>query len=145
MTAILFCKHVVFVQTIYYWAACGAQLWNGFSPSKKDKMADGTPRRRCVSQSLFNRADFSWREPVISGLLGNRFRNRFGTNINYFVKLLRPISTPNDYLKQYSMMLLNCAELKKQCRPTVPSGKALNFRNSLPACDKSYNKEICHL
>ena len=41
---------------------------------------------------------FGWRGPVISGRLGNRFRNRFGTNINYFVKLLRPISTPNDYL-----------------------------------------------
>ena len=26
------------------WAACGAQLWNELSPSKKDKMADGLPK-----------------------------------------------------------------------------------------------------
>ena len=34
----------------------------GFLYSKKDKMADGSPRRRCVSDSHFNGANFCWEE-----------------------------------------------------------------------------------
>lgn len=41
-----------------HWAAYGAPLWNELYPSKKDKLADGSARRRWVSHSHFKGADF---------------------------------------------------------------------------------------
>ena len=86
-------------ENVYYWAACGAQLWNGLSLSKKDK-----PRRRWVCHSPFNAPICAGRGRVISGRLANRLESRFGTN----TKLLRGVNWP--YISiQYSMMLLVCA------------------------------------
>ena len=50
----------------YYWATSGAQLWNELSQSKKDKMADGSPRGGCVSHSPSIGLIFAGRGQVIS-------------------------------------------------------------------------------
>ena len=65
---------------------------------QKNKKADGSPRRRYVSHSLFNRADFCGEGTGISGRLTNRFGSRFGTSTELFREVIGPISTPNDYL-----------------------------------------------
>ena len=71
-----------------------------FSVKKKrtNKKADGSPRRRYVSHSLFNRADFCGEGTGISGRLTNRFGSRFGTSTKLFRGVIGPISTPSDYL-----------------------------------------------
>ena len=46
-----------FCGKLNYWAACGTQLWNELSLSKKDKMVD-PPRGHCVSHSPSNGANF---------------------------------------------------------------------------------------
>ena len=58
------------------------------SMSKKDKMADGSPRRFCVSHSPFK----------VSGRLANRFGSRFGRNTKLLRGVIGPISSPSDYL-----------------------------------------------
>ena len=78
--------------------AFGAQLWTGLSPSKKDKMADCPPRRRCVTHFPSNGADFCGEGTVISGRLAHRFGSRFGSNTKLFRCVIGLISAPNDYL-----------------------------------------------
>ena len=72
------------------------------SMSKKDKMADGSPRRFCVSHSPFKGADYCGeklgRGRVISGRLANRFGSRFGRNTELLRGVIGPISSPSDYL-----------------------------------------------
>ena len=50
-----------FCGKLNYWAACGTQLWNELSLSKKDKMVDRSPRRHSMSHSPYNGASF-WEE-----------------------------------------------------------------------------------
>ena len=126
----------------YYWASRGPQLWIGLSQSekKKKKKADGSPRRRYVSHSLFNRADFCGEGTGISGRLTNRFGSRFGTSTKLFRGVIGPISTPNDSLNAvFDDIISLCGSWKKkQCPPTVPTGKASTCCNSLSACDRSF-------
>ena len=68
------------------------------SVQKKDKTADRTPRRLCVSHSSSIGPSFAGRGRVISGHLANRFGSRFGTDTKLFPGVIKPISTPNDYL-----------------------------------------------
>ena len=72
------------------------------SMSKKDKIADGSLRRFCVSHSPFKGADYCGeklgRGRVISGRLANRFGSRFGTNTKLLRGDIGPISSPCDYL-----------------------------------------------
>ena len=68
------------------------------SVQKKDKMADRTPRRLCVSHSSSMGPIFAERGRVISGHLANRFGSRFGTNTKLLRGVIKPRSTPNDYL-----------------------------------------------
>ena len=90
---------MLFVQTIYYWAACGAQLWNGFSPSKKRQNSS-----RYIQKAL--RVSIPLQQSRFLGGGDRSFQVVWATDLeidlertqNYFVKLLRPISTPNDYL-----------------------------------------------
>ena len=65
---------------------------------KKDKMADRTTWRLCMSHLLSVGPIFVGRGRVISGCLANRFGSRFGTNTKLFCRVIGPISMPNDYL-----------------------------------------------
>ena len=64
--------------------------------SKKDKMADGIPRRLC--ESPFNEADFCRSGRVILSRLANRFGSRFGTITKLLRGVFSPIFTLNDCL-----------------------------------------------
>ena len=60
---------------------------------KKDKMADGAPRRLCVSHLRFNAADFYWEGTGHFRSSGDRFRSRFETNRNILRGVTGPKST----------------------------------------------------
>ena len=66
------------------------------SVQQKDKMADGTPRRLCVSYSSSMGSISAERGRVISGHLSNRFGSRFGKNTKLLRGVIKPISTPNN-------------------------------------------------
>ena len=64
------------------------------SVQQKDNITDRTPRRLCVSHSssmgpISTRGDRSFRV---------RFGSRFGTNTKLLHELMKPISTPNDFV-----------------------------------------------
>ena len=60
--------------------------------SKKDKMADRTSRRLCMSHSPFNEAGFfAGRGRVISGRLANWFGSLIGTNTTLLRGVIDPI------------------------------------------------------
>ena len=126
----------------YYWASCSPQLWIGLSPSKKktkNKMADGSPRRRYVSHSLFNRADSCGEGTGISGRLTNRFGSRFGTSTKLFRGVIGPISTPNDYLNAVFYDIINlCGSCRNNALPRSPREKLQLVAILLPACDRSF-------
>ena len=129
----------------FYWAACGAQFWNGLSLFKNDKMADGSPWRRCVSHSHFNGPISAGRGRVISGRLANKFGSRFGTNTKLLPGVIGPISAPSDYLSTvFDDVILACAGAAETMPPpplTVPMGKPSTCTgccDSLPACVKSF-------
>ena len=67
---------------------------------KKDKMADGTPRRLCVSHSPFNGAEFLRKGDGSFEVVGRThlLGSRFGTNTKLLRGVFGPISMPNDYL-----------------------------------------------
>ena len=121
----------------YYWASRGPQLWIGLSPSKnkKNKKADGSPRRRYVSHSLFNRADFCGEGTGISGRLTNRFGSRFGTSTKLFRGVIGPISTPNDYLNAvFDDIISLCGSCRNNALPRSPREKLQFIAIFLPAC-----------
>ena len=126
----------------YYWASCSPQLWIGLSQSKKkkqNKKADGSPRRRYVSHSLFNRADFCGEGTGISGGLTNRFGSRFGTNTKLFRGVIGPISTPNDYLHAvFDDIISLCGSCRNNALPRPPREKLQLVAIPLPACDGSF-------
>ena len=69
------------------------------SVQQKDKMADRTTRRLCVSHSFSMAPRSAERGRVISGHLANTFGSRLGTNSKLLHGVnIKPISTPNDYL-----------------------------------------------
>ena len=72
------------------------QLWNGLSPSKKDKMVDGSTRRPCVFHSPFNRADFR-REGTGQVVWRTDLEVDLELNTELLRGVVHPISTPNDY------------------------------------------------
>ena len=107
----------------FYWAACGAQFWNGLSLFKNDKMADGSPWRRCVSHSHFNGPISAGRGRVISGRLANKFGSRFGTNTKLLPGVIGPISAPSDYLSTvFDDVILACAGAAETMPPSPPDG-----------------------
>ena len=124
-----------------YWAACGTQLWNGLSPSKKDKMANGTPRRLCLTHCPFNGAYFCVG-------MGRIISGRLGRTESYYVELLAlgsyPISTPN-----INTVFDDVISLRGSCRnnalPRSPWEKL-----QLAACEKPFltkgrnNLLLCH-
>ena len=127
----------------YYWASCSPPLWIGLSPSKKktkqNKKADGSPRRRYVSHSLFNRADFCGEATGISGRLTNRFGSRFGTSTKLFRGVIGPISTPNDYLNAvFDDIISLCGSCRNNALPRSPREKLQLVAILLPACDRSF-------
>ena len=114
----------------FYWAACGAQFWNGLSLFKNDKMADGSPWRRCVSHSHFNGPISAGRGRVISGRLANKFGSRFGTNTKLLPGVIGPISAPSDYLSTvFDDVILACAGAAETMPPPPdgPHGKTFNL------------------
>ena len=60
---------------------------------KKDKMADGAPRRFYVSHPRFNAPDFYWEGTGHFRSSGDRFRSRFETNRNILRGVIGPKST----------------------------------------------------
>ena len=121
----------------YYWASCSPQLWIGLSPSKnkKNKKADGSPRRCYVSHSLFNRADFCGEGTGISGCLTNRFGSRFGTSTKLFRGVIGPISTPNDDLNAvFDDIISLCGSCINNALPRSPREKLQFIAIFLPAC-----------
>ena len=110
----------------YHWASRGPQLWIGLSPSKnkRNKKADGSPRRCYVSHSLFNRADFCGEGTGISGCLTNRFGSRFGTSTKLFRGVIGPISTPNDSLNAvFDDIISLCGSCRNNALPRSPREK----------------------
>ena len=104
---------------------------------QKNKKADGSPRRRYVSHSLFNRADFCGEGTGISGRLTNRFGSRFGTSTELFREVIGPISTPNDYLNAvFDDIISLCGSWKKKnnALPRSPREKLQLVAIFLPAC-----------
>ena len=106
---------------------------------KQNKKADGSPRRRYVSHSLFNRADSCGEGTGISGCLTNRFGSRFGTSTKLFRRVIGPISTPNDYLNAvfYDIISL-CGSCRNNALPRSPREKLQLVAILLPACDTSF-------
>ena len=104
------------------------------SVQQKDKMADRTTRRLCVSFSMAPRS--AERGRVISGHLANTIGSRLGTNSKLLHGVnIKPISTPNDYLNTvFESRHQLVRELQKQCHPTIPKENALTRCNSLSAC-----------
>ena len=111
------------------------------SVQQKDKMADRTTRRLCVSHSFSMAPTSAERERVISGHLANRFGSRLGTNSKLLHGVnIKPISTPNNYLNTvFESRYQLVRELQKQCHPTIPKEKALTRCNSLSACGSKVN------
>ena len=107
--------------------------------TKQNKKADGSPRRRYVSHSLFNRADFCGEGTGISGGLTNRFGSRFGTNTKLFRGVIGPISTPNDYLNAvFDDIISLCGSCRNNALPRPPREKLQLVAIPLPACDGSF-------
>ena len=130
-----------FCGKLNYWAACGSQLWNEPSLSKKDKMVDCSPRRHCVSHSPYNGADFC--EEGIGHL--RQSSEQIWKSIWNEHKIIEWSYQPYMYIhaKLLSKYSILCCyqpvwELQKQRPPTVPAGKASTCCNSLPACEKSF-------
>ena len=69
------------------------------SEQKKDKMADRTPRRLCAFHSPSMGPISAESGRVILGHMANRFGIRFGKNTKLLRGVIKPIFTPNDYLK----------------------------------------------
>ena len=107
---------------------------------RTNKKADGSPRRRYVSHSLFNRADFCGEGTGISGRLTNRFGSRFGTSTKLFRGVIGPISTPSDYLNAvFNDIISLCGSWKKNnALPQSPREKLQLVAILLPACDGSF-------
>ena len=86
--------------------------------SKKDEMANGTPRF-CVSHTPFNGANFFGVGTGHSRSSGeNRFESLFGTNSKLLRGVFGPRSTPNDYL---NTVLNDVVSLRQSCRNKQPS------------------------
>ena len=106
---------------------------------KADEKADGSPRRRYVSHSLFNRADFGGEGTGISGRLTNRFGSRFGTSTKLFRGVIGPKSTPNDYLNAvFDDIISLCGSCRNNALPRSPREKLQLVAILLPACDRSF-------
>ena len=76
----------------------------GFLRQKKTKWRTVHPEGVACLNPSSTEPIFAGREPVISGRLGNRFRNRFGTNI----KLFRGVIAPNIYAEWLSKCNIRC-------------------------------------
>ena len=106
---------------------------------KQNKKADGSPRRRYVSHSLFNRADSCGEGTGISGCLTNRFGSRFGTSTKLFRGVIGPISTPNDSLNAvFDDIISLCGSCRNNAFPRSPREKLQLVAILLPACDGSF-------
>ena len=98
---------------------------------QKNKKADGSPRRRYVSHSLFNRADSCGERTGIS--------SRFGTSTKLFRGVIGPISTPNDYLNAvFDDIISLCGSCRNNALPRSPREKLQLVAILLPACDRSF-------
>ena len=99
--------------------------------NKKNKKADGSPRRRYVSHSLFNRADSCGERTGIS--------SRFGTSTKLFRGVIGPISTPNDSLNAvFDDIISLCGSCRNNALPRSPREKLQLVAILLPACDRSF-------
>ena len=65
------------------------------SVQQNDKMADGTPRRLCVSHFPFNGADFCGEG---TGHFRSSGKTIWESNSKLLRRVIGPMSTPNDYL-----------------------------------------------
>ena len=102
------------------------------SMSKKDKMADGAPRKLCVSYPRFNGTDFAGKERVISALLVDRFGSPFGTNTNLLRGVIGPISTRNCYLHTVFDDVVSLRGSYKTMPFHGPQGKSFNLLQFSP-------------
>ena len=91
------------------------------SVQRKDKMADGTPRRLCVSHSSSMGPISAERGRVISGHLAKWF----GTNTKLLREVIKPISTPNNYLNTAfeSRSVSLCGSCRNNAIPRSPREK----------------------
>ena len=94
----------------------------GLLCQKKDKMADVSPRRRAFpgqpSPLTSMGADFYGEGKGHRFGLANRFGTRFGTNTKLSRGVIRPISTPKDYLNKVFDDLVNlCGSCRNNALP----------------------------
>ena len=107
-----------------YWATCGTQLWNWPSLSKKKTkwrtshpegarfLANPPPPPTSMG------ADFYGEGKGHRFGLANRFGTRFGTNTKLSHGVIRPISTPNDYLnKVFDDVVSLCGSCRNNALP----------------------------
>ena len=98
---------------------------------QKNKKADGSPRGRYVSHSLFNRADSCGEGTGIS--------SRFGTSTKLFRGVIGPISTPNDSLNAvFDDIISLCGSYRNNALPRSPREKLQLVAILLPVCDRSF-------
>ena len=102
---------------------------------QEDKMADGTPRRLCVSHSPLNGADFCGEGTGHFRSSGELTRKSIWNEHKIIAWSLGPMKTANNYLNTVfvDVVSLCLQDLQKQCPPTVPTRKALTCCNSLPS------------
>ena len=92
-----------------------------FALSKKDRMADGTPRGLWVSHSPFSWAAFG----EGTGPFEVVWRSRYGTNTKFLREVIGPISASNDIELKYSIMLFTYAGAAETMLYHGPHGKNL--------------------
>ena len=109
------------------------QLWNGLSPSKKDKMVDGSTRGPCVFHSPVNRVDFCREGTGHFRSSGEQiWKSIWNEHRIILRRVIRPISTPND---RRNTVFYNVISLSGSCRNNAlprSHGKTSTCCNSLP-------------
>ena len=107
-----------------YWATCGTQLWNWPSLSKKRQNGGRLTQKARVSWPTLPPpptsmgADFYGEGKGHRFGLANRFGARFGTNTKLSQGVIRPISTPNDYLnKVFDDLVSLCGSCRNNALP----------------------------
>ena len=104
-----------------------------FALSKKDRMADGTPRGLWVSHSPFSWAAFG----EGTGPFEVVWRSRYGTNTKFLREVIGPISASNDYrIKVFDNVVYLCGSCRNDALPRSPREKlvvilSLQERNML--------------
>ena len=88
-------------------------------------MVDGNPRRLCGPYSPLGEGRGQ------SGLLANRSRRRFGTNVKLCCEVIGPTSTLNDYLNTvFNDVVSQCVGTAETMPFHRPQGKSFNLLKS---------------